>query len=75
VFSSRANAERLVRQLEGHGLAAHVVALRSGQKELFRVRVGPAADRPGALALLARVKAAGAPGAVLAAASQAPGRP
>jgi cell division septation protein DedD len=55
-FSSRANANRLVRELNAKGLAAHVSMLQVAAKQLFRVRVGQAGDRSATLALLTRVK-------------------
>jgi DedD protein len=58
-FSSRANAERLARQLRAAGYTIDVSQVRSGGKELFRVRAGPVRDRDAALALQKRLAAAG----------------
>jgi DedD protein len=62
-FASRENAEKLTRQLKGKGFAASVseTAARGG-KRLWRVRVGPEADRAAAVALGARLRSAGQPG-------------
>lgn len=58
-FSSRENAERLARQLRTAGFAIDVSQIRSGSKELHRVRAGPVRDRAAAAALQARLAAAG----------------
>jgi DedD protein len=58
-FASRANAERLVRELKGQGFAAFSSESGSSGRELYRVRVGPAADRAAAEALGAKLRAAG----------------
>jgi DedD protein len=61
-FASRENAERLTRELKGKGFAATVSESTSKGKRLWRVRVGPEADRAGAVALGAKLRAAGQPG-------------
>jgi DedD protein len=63
-FASRENAERLARQLKGKGFAASVSQSSVG-KRLWRVRVGPEADRAAAVALGAKLRAAGQPGAIV----------
>ena len=63
-FASRANAERLARQLKGQGFTASVSQGTSGRR-LFRVRVGPAHDRAAATALQGKLKAAGHSGSVV----------
>jgi cell division septation protein DedD len=64
-FSSRTNAERLVRDLESKGFQASLTESSGGGRRLFRVRVGPASDRDGARALAERVRASGQTGAVV----------
>jgi len=63
-FSSQANAERLVHELQGKGFAAFSTESASGGRKLYRVRVGPASDHPGAVALAARLRSAGHPGSL-----------
>jgi DedD protein len=58
-FSSRDNAERLARQLRAAGYAIDVARIRVGNKDLYRVRAGPVAGRDAAVALQARLAAAG----------------
>jgi DedD protein len=58
-FASRANAERLVRDLKVQGFAAFLTETGSGGRELYRVRVGAAGDRASAEALGAKLRAAG----------------
>jgi DedD protein len=65
VFANRDNAERLARQLKGKGFAASVSESAGKGKRLWRVRVGPEADRAAAVALGARLRAAGQSGAVV----------
>lgn len=64
VFASRENAERLAKQVKGKGYPV-VVNETSGSKRLYRVRVGPEADRAAAVALGAKLRAAGHAGAVV----------
>lgn len=61
-FSSRANAERLVRDLKIKGFAAFWTESAGGGRKLYRVRVGPAADHAAAEALRAKLRSAGHPG-------------
>ena len=63
-FSSQANAERLVRELQGKGFAAFSKESSSGGRKLYRVRVGPASEHSGAVALAARLRSAGHPGSL-----------
>lgn len=58
-FSSRDNAQKLGQQLRAAGFTVDVSKVRAGSKELFRVRAGPVADRTEAVALQARLTAAG----------------
>jgi cell division septation protein DedD len=59
VYSSQDNAERLARKLRATGIDIDVVKLKSGGKDMFRLRAGPARDRAEAEALRARVAATG----------------
>lgn len=65
-FSQTANAERVVKQLDGAGIAARISSVRSNGKELFRVRAGPVADRAAAEQLRGRLAAAGHKGTLVA---------
>lgn len=65
-FASRANAERLVRELKARGYAAFLTESANGARKLYRVRVGPASDRATAQALAAKLRAAGHPGSLTA---------
>lgn len=53
-FSDRANADRLVTELKKQGFPAFVSPL-SKPKKLYRVRVGPVADRAAAQAMATRL--------------------
>jgi cell division septation protein DedD len=64
-FASRANADRLAGELKGKGFSAFVSEGTSGGKKLFRVRVGPEADKAAAQSLAARLRAAGRPGSLV----------
>ena len=61
VFASRENAERLALEVKVKGLRASVSEVTTSGRKLYRVRVGPAADRAGAQELQARLRAAGRP--------------
>jgi DedD protein len=61
VFASKDNAERLALEVRVKGFKASVSPARSGGRTLYRVRVGPAADRSAAQELQSRLKAAGRP--------------
>lgn len=65
-FASRENAERLKRDLGGQGFEAFVAEGSSGGRKLYRVRIGPVAERAQAEALAARLRKAGRSGAVVA---------
>jgi cell division septation protein DedD len=62
VFASRENAERLALDVRVKGFKASVSPVTSGSRKLYRVRVGPTADRAAAQELQGRLKAAGRPG-------------
>ncbi len=64
VFSNKASADRLARELRQKKFAVVVTQLE-GAKPLHRVRVGPAADRKAAEALAKRLAAAGHNGSVV----------
>jgi DedD protein len=58
-FSARENAERLARDLRGRGYTITVARIKVGNRDLYRVRAGPAGNREAALALQSRLAAAG----------------
>jgi DedD protein len=62
VFASRENAERLALEVRVKGFKAAVSPVTSGSRKLYRVRVGPTADRAAAQELQGRLKAVGRPG-------------
>jgi cell division septation protein DedD len=62
VFASHENAERLALEVRVKGFKVSVSPVPGGKRKLYRVRVGPAADRSGAQELQGRLKAAGRPG-------------
>ena len=64
-FSSRDNADRLVRDMTAKGFAAFVAPIKSGDRMLYRVRVGPTRDRPQAEALAAQLRRIGQSGAIV----------
>ena len=65
-FSSQQNAQGLARKLRADGYAIDVTLVRSGGKDLHRVRAGPEQDRAAATALRARLAAAGQSGTLVA---------
>jgi DedD protein len=65
VFASRENADRLAKQVKGKGYAVTVNETSGSGKRLWRVRVGPEAERPAAVALGARLRAEGHKGATV----------
>lgn len=65
-FSSADNAQRLARELRAKGFSIEVSAVKSGGKELHRVRAGPEADRNAATGLRTRLAAAGQQGTLVA---------
>ena len=59
-FASRANAERLIHQLQAHGGSSlYVSASGSGSSLRYRVRMGPMPDRGAAERAAARLRAGG----------------
>ena len=58
-FASRANADKLVRQLKAQGFSVYVVSGGSGPSLRYRVRIGPLADRGTATQAVAKLKSAG----------------
>jgi DedD protein len=68
-FSSKANADKLVRQLKARGLSAYVISTGSGPSSRFRVRMGPLADRDAAEREVGKLKAAGHVATIIAPAS------
>ncbi len=59
-FASRANADKLTRQLKSQGFAAYELSGGSGTSARYRVRVGPMADRNAAAQTAAKLKTLGA---------------
>jgi DedD protein len=55
-FASRVTAERMVKDLSGAGFDAFVMPVKSGANTLYRVRIGPFADRSAANDALASIK-------------------
>jgi DedD protein len=64
-FGSRDNADRLVRDMTAKGFAAFVAPIKSGGRELNRVRVGPTRDRTQAEALAAQLRRVGQSGSIV----------
>jgi DedD protein len=64
-FASRANADKLVRQLKAQGFAVYVLSGGSGTSLRYRVRVGPLADRNSAAQTVAKLNSLGHSGAVV----------
>jgi DedD protein len=65
-FSNRATADRLVKDFAGSGYTAFVMPVQSGGNTLYRVRVGPYAERAAANDALAAIKKRVANAAVVA---------
>jgi cell division septation protein DedD len=61
VFASKENADRLALDVRAKGFKASVSPVTSGKRKLYRVRVGPAADKSAAQELQSKLKAAGRP--------------
>jgi DedD protein len=59
VFASRDNAQSLAQKLRAAGFTIDVSQMRTNGKELYRVRAGPVADKPAAVAIQSRLDAAG----------------
>lgn len=68
-FASKANADRLVRQLQAAGGSFYVVSGGSGRSLRYRVRMGPLADRSAAERAAGKLKAHGHPATVVTPAS------
>ena len=64
-FSVRENADRLVRDMTAKGFAAFVSPIKSGDRQIYRVRVGPTRDRAQAEALAAQLRRIGQSGAIV----------
>jgi DedD protein len=64
-FGSAATARKLVDGLKGDGYPAYVAPLAKGGKTLYRVRVGPVADRAAADKLAAQLKGRKLPATVV----------
>ena len=64
-FGSRANADRLVKDMTAKGFAAFVAPITSGGRELYRVRVGPTRDRAAAEGLAAQLRRVGQSGSIV----------
>jgi len=64
-FGVRDNADRLVRDMTAKGFAAFVAPIKSGGREIYRVRVGPTRDREQAEALAAQLRRIGQTGAIV----------
>jgi DedD protein len=64
-FSVRDNADRLVRDMTAKGFAAFVSPIKSGDRQIYRVRVGPTRDRAQAEALAAQLRRIGQSGAIV----------
>jgi DedD protein len=64
-FASRANAEKLVRQLKAQGFSVYLVSGGSGHSLRYRVRVGPMADRGAATQAIAKLKSLGQGGSLV----------
>ncbi len=64
-FASRANAERLARQVRGQGFTVAVSRGTAG-RHLYRVQVGPVRERAAAEQLAAKLRSQGHAGAVVA---------
>jgi len=65
-FASRANADKLVRQLRAQGFGVYVLSGGSGTAARYRVRVGPLADRNVATQAAAKLKSSGHVGSLVA---------
>ena len=58
-FENKANADKLVRELNGKGYAVYVLPSGEGSAPRYRVRMGPLADRDIAERTIAKLKANG----------------
>jgi DedD protein len=64
-FESRANADRLTGELRRLGFRSFITEGTKAGHKLYRVRVGPEADRAATQALAERLRTAGHPGAIV----------
>ena len=65
-FVSRENAERLVREMTAKGFNAFLApTIKTGGRDLYRVRVGPTRDRASAEALAAQLRRVGQVGSIV----------
>jgi DedD protein len=64
-FGDKGNADRLVRDMTAKGFNAFVAPIKSDNRMLYRVRVGPARDRASAEALAAQLKRMGQTGSIV----------
>jgi DedD protein len=65
-FSSKENADRLVKEMTAKGFTAFLAPITSSNgRELYRVRVGPARDRAAAEALATQLRRIGQTGTVV----------
>ena len=65
VFASRSNADRLAQHLKEKGFPVSISESAVRGRKLFRVRAGPVPDRSAASELAAKLRAAGASGALV----------
>ena len=65
-FASRANAEKLVRQLKAQGYSVYLVSSGSKRALRYRVRIGPLSDRAAAVQAIAKLKVSGHAASVVA---------
>jgi DedD protein len=66
VFANHDNAQRLAKQVKGSGYPVVINETYGNGRKLYRVRVGPEADRAAAVALRGKLRAAGHAGTVVA---------
>jgi DedD protein len=64
-FGDKGNADRLVREMTEKGFNAFVAPIKSDNRMLYRVRVGPARDRAAAEALATQLKRMGQTGSIV----------
>lgn len=64
-FASRANADKLVRQLRAQGFGVYMLSGGSGAAARYRVRVGPLADRNAATQTAAKLRSSGHEGSLV----------
>jgi DedD protein len=65
-FASEQNAQGLARKLRDRGFSIDVSKVRSGSRDLYRVRAGPERNRDAATALRSKLAAAGTQGTLVA---------